>query len=214
VHRLEGFSMAVLSLGATLIFALGTSGLSAAQESTETQRPESVKLELREVEDSGVSGTADLRDVEDGVEVTVNMQGLPEEGVEHLNHFHGDGRCSDVEYGENVPITIPLNNIVANEDGTGSATTTLEGVTLSRLFDRSQNRVILVHDEAYEGEGIPAAIACVDVNPPSREQAATKESTQPLPKSGGVSVASSVLLAATALVVGGGVLAYAAVGRR
>jgi Cu/Zn superoxide dismutase len=183
--------------------------ISTLQASAEAQQTESTMLQLIEIGNSGVSGTADLRDVEDGVEVTLNMQGLPEEGVEHLNHFHGGGRCSDVEDGENVPITIPLDNIVANEDGTGSATTILEGVTLSRLLDRSQDRIILVHDEAYEGEGIPAAIACADVNAPSGDQtAALEESTQLLPKSGGLPVAS-VLLPATAFVICCGILVYA-----
>jgi Cu/Zn superoxide dismutase len=195
-------------LGAGLLVALSIS-ITVVQETAWAQEAENVRLQLSEVKNSGVSGTADLRDVEDGVEVTLNMQGLPEEGVEHLNHFHGGGRCSDVEDGENVPITIPLDNIVANEDGTGSATTILEGVTLSRLLDRSQDRIILVHDEAYEGEGIPAAIACADVNAPSGDQtAALEESTQLLPKSGGLPVAS-VLLPATAFVICCGILVYA-----
>lgn len=211
-------SMAILSLGTALFVVLGTSGVGAAQEKTEAQQEQSTKLELDEVANSGVSGTADLRDVEDGVQITLTMQGLPEEGVEHLNHFHGGGRCSDVQNGENLPITIPLATIVADEDGTGSATTTLEGITLSRLFDRSQERVILVHDELYEGEeGIPAAISCADVNnAPSGEQAAMRESTNPLPKSGGVPVASvllvpltSVLVPLAAIVIGCGVLWYA-----
>ena len=200
--------------GAGLLVALAICSITALQKTAGAQEAENVvRLQLNEVRDSGVSGTAVLRDVEGGVEVTLNMEGLPEEGVEHLNHFHGGGRCSDVEAGENVPVTIPLENVVANEDGTGSATSTLEGVTLNRLLDRSQDRVILVHAEAYEGEGIPAAIACADVNAPSGGQTiAIKESTQPLPKSGGTPVISWLLFAA-AFVIGCGVLAYAGLQR-
>jgi Cu/Zn superoxide dismutase len=208
VHRASVSTMALL----WGVASLGTLGI-AVGATAEAQQAKSANLELDEIGNSGVSGTAALKDVEGGVEATLDVQGLPEAGVEHLNHFHEGGTCSDVEDGENVPVTIPLDPISANEDGTGSATTTIENVTLDQLFDRNQQRIILVHDEAYEGEGVPPAIACADVNAAGGGQSTTKESTQPLPKSGGRPVGSWLLLPAAALLAGFAVLGYAVLRR-
>jgi len=46
------------------------------------------------------------------------------------------------------------------------------------------------------------------------EMTVEMESTQPLPKSGGVPIGSSVLLPTAALLVGGGLLGYAVLRRR
>jgi Cu/Zn superoxide dismutase len=202
-------SKVTLLLGAALVIAL------AGGASAEAQQGRSARLELSEVGNSGVSGTADLREVEGGTEVTMNVQGLPEAGVEHINHFHGGATCSDIQNGENMPpVTIPLTTIVAQEDGTGSATTTLDNVTMDQLFDNREQRIILVHAKAREGEPIPPVIACADVNTRrAAAQSTMKESTQPLPKSGGM-LAASLLLPATALLMGVGVLGYALLKRR
>lgn len=199
--------------------ALGTALLVivALQSSAAAQDTGSAELELTQQRNSGVSGTATLEDVEGGVEVTLNMQGLPEAGVEHINHFHGGGTCARYEAYEDVPVTVPLNTLVANDDGTASATTTVEGVTLERLFDRSQERMILVHDEEEEGGVVPPGIACVDLNATTTEGEGTmvRETTEPLPKSGGAGIGGpSVLLPAAMLVIGMGVLGYAVLRRR
>ena len=139
--------------------ALGSAGL--AQEAGH------VTLELTPSRDSGVSGTAALRDVEGGVEVALDMRGLPEAGVEHINHFHGGGTCAEDRAGRTAPVTIPLDPVVARDDGTGSATTTLRDVTLARLFDGTQERFLLLHAEAQEGGGVPPGIACADLQLPA-----------------------------------------------
>jgi Cu/Zn superoxide dismutase len=200
-----------------LVTALGNHVV--AQQSGGTR-----ELEFGEQNNSGVSGTAALRDVDGSVEVTLYMRGLPEAGVEHINHFHGGGSCAGYEEGEDIPITIPLTTVVADQDGTGSATTTLPDVTLDQLFDQSQERIIVFHAEQEEGVVVPPPIACADVNPTMGETTTTtertavmKESTpEPLPKSGGVVVswAPSVILPAAALVLGSGVLAFAVLRRR
>src|ERR687897_1173757 len=99
--------------------ALGTALLVivALQSSAAAQDTGSAELELTQQRNSGVSGTATLEDVEGGVEVTLNMRGLPEAGVEHINHFHGGGSCTGYEEGEDIPITIPLTSVVADQDG-------------------------------------------------------------------------------------------------
>jgi Cu/Zn superoxide dismutase len=200
----------------TLLMVAGLGNNVAAQQSGGT-----TELRFAEQNNSGVSGTATLRDVDGGVEVTLNMRGLPEAGVEHINHFHGGGSCAGYEAGENIPITIPLTTITANQDGTGSATTTLPDLTVDQLLDQSQERIIVFHAEQEEGVAVPPPIACADVNPTTgetttmTERTIMSESTQLLPKSGGsVSWAPSVLLPAAALFLGFGVLAFGFLRRR
>jgi Cu/Zn superoxide dismutase len=159
MYRIGWFTGAALSAALLVALALGSAAL--AQES------DHITLELTPSRDSGVSGTAALRDVEGGVEVALDMRGLPEAGVEHINHFHGGGTCAEDRAGRTAPVTIPLDPVVAREDGTGSATTTLRDVTLARLFDGTQERFLLLHAEAQEGEGVPPGIACADLQLPA-----------------------------------------------
>ena len=206
-------------LVSTLLVVADFGSSVSAQQSGGTE-----ELELAEQNNSGVSGTATLRDVDGGVEVTLNMQGLPEAGVEHINHFHGGGNCADYEAREDIPVTIPLTTVNANQDGTGSATTTLPEVSLDQLLDQRQERIIVFHAKQEEGVAVPPPIACADVNPTPGETTTktertvvTKESTgAPLPPSGGpvVSWAPSVVLPAAVLVLGLGVLAFAVLRRR
>lgn len=206
-----------VALASTLVVVIALGSSVAAQQNGGTE-----ELQFSEQNNSGVSGTATLRDVDDGVEVTLDMRGLQESGVEHINHFHGGGSCEDYEDSEDIPITIPLTTVVANQDSTGSATTTLPDVTLDQLSDQSQERIIVFHAKQEEGVVVPPPIACADVNPTTgetttmTEQTIMKESTQPLPKSGGpvVSWAPSVLLPAAALFLGFGVLTFSVLRRR
>ena len=62
-------------------------------------------------------------------------------------------------------MTIPLKNITAQRDGTGSATTTIKDVSVADLFGEGKERFILLHAETKEGEGVPPGIACADLAP-------------------------------------------------
>ena len=161
--------------GATLLASLVLGGSAFAQVG------KSIELQLTPSRDSGVSGTAILTDVEDGVEVELSMEGLPEEGVKHINHFHGGGTCADDRKGNTAPVTIPLEPVIANADGTGSATSTVKDVTLDKLLGDDQERFILLHDEVKKGEGVPPGIACADL-----PQGSTDTTFENLPASGGV----------------------------
>jgi hypothetical protein len=161
--------------GATLFASLVLGASAFAQEG------KSIELQLTPSRDSGVSGTAILTDVEDGVEVELSMEGLPEEGVKHINHFHGGGTCADDREGKTAPVTIPLEPVIANADGTGSAISTVKDVTLDKLLGNDQHRFILLHDKVKKGQGVPPGISCADL--PQRSTDTTFEN---LPASGGV----------------------------
>jgi hypothetical protein len=142
----------------------------------------SVQLELTPSRDSGVRGTATLTDVEGGVKVELSMKGLPEKGVEHINHIHGGGTCADDRAGRTAPVTIPLHTVVAaHADGRGSATTTIKDVTLAKLLGGDQHRFILLHAKVKKGQGVPPGISCADL-----PQKSINTNLENLPASGGL----------------------------
>jgi hypothetical protein len=156
-RRLSGAALAITMLLAALVLALSASA--------EAQEDQIVEVNLTESRDSGVSGNATFQDVEGGVEVTLEMQNLPEAGIKHINHIHAGGTCADDRAGRTAPVTIPLETITAQDDGTGSATTTIEDVSAGQLFGEDKERFILLHAETIEGEGVPPGIACADLAP-------------------------------------------------
>jgi hypothetical protein len=155
--RLSGAALAITMLFAVLALALSASAWA--------QEDQTMEVNLTQSRDSGVSGTATLEDVEGGVEVTLQMQNLPEAGIKHINHIHAGGTCADDRAGRTAPVTIPLETITAQNDGTGSATTTIEGVSVAQLFGEDKERFVLLHAEAKKGEGVPPGIACADLAP-------------------------------------------------
>jgi Cu/Zn superoxide dismutase len=161
--------------GATLLASLVLGGSALAKGE------KSVQLHLTPSRDSGVTGKATLTDVEDGVKVELHMQDLPQAGVKHINHFHGGGTCAEDRAGQTAPVTIPLNTVVANADGTGSATTTIKDVTLEKLLGDDQHRFILLHAKVKKGEGVPPGISCADL-----PQKSTNTTFENLPSSGGL----------------------------
>ncbi len=186
VYRTKRIACVVLGIALFMTAAMGASSALA-------QETKSVELQLTPLNDSGVSGRATLTNVEGGVQVKLEMRGLPEAGVKHINHFHGGGSCADVQAGNMAPVTIPLHAVVANDEGTGSATTTLKDVTLEELFGGEQDRFILLHAKTKEGQGVPPGISCVDL--PHRRSA--NGTFEPLPASGGIP--PEMLLLATPL---------------
>jgi Cu/Zn superoxide dismutase len=152
----SGAALAITMFGA---LALALSASAGAKED------QIVEVNLTQSRDSGVSGSATLEDVKGGVEVTLQMQNLPQAGIKHINHIHAGGTCADDRAGRTAPVTIPLKTITAQSDGTGSATTTIEDVSVAQLFGEDKERFILLHAEAKKGEGVPPGIACADLAP-------------------------------------------------
>ena len=156
MRRLGGAALAITVFGALAL---------ALSASVEAQEDQIVDVSLTQSRDSGVSGTATLEDVEGGVEVTLQMRNLPEAGIKHINHIHAGGTCADDRAGRTAPVTIPLETITAQDDGTGTATTTIEDISAAQLFGEDKERFILLHAETIEGEGVPPGIACADLAP-------------------------------------------------
>jgi hypothetical protein len=187
--------------------------------STFAQEEQGVSVQLTPSRGSGVSGTATFQDVEEGVKVTLQMQNLPQAGIKHINHIHAGGTCADDRAGRTAPVTIPLETITAQSDGTGSATTTIEDVSAGQLFGEEKERFILLHAEAKKGEGVPPGIACADLVPTAAKGAPLNEETtmmgerttmvSDIPTSGG----PTILLPTAALLVVAGALGYAVLRR-
>jgi hypothetical protein len=116
-------------------------------------------------------------------------------------------------------VTIPLETITAQSDGTGSATTTIEDVSVAQLFGEDEERFVLLHAEAKKGEGVPPGIACADLVPTAAEGASLNEETTmmgestmmvgEIPTSGG----PTLLLPTAALLVVAGVVGFAVLRR-
>ena len=179
---LFGVMLAMALLSAAML------GSALAQTSTET-------LQLTPSRDSGVSGTATLTDTGAGVEVQLDVQGIPSaEGTEHIAHIHEGATCADDRAGAGAPVEFPLNSVF-NEGGSGFSTTTIED-TLAELSGDVPHYVN-VHAEMTEGT--PPGVSCADI------VAAT------MPATGGiVSPMTMLVLGGAALVVfataAGGVL--------
>jgi CHRD domain len=174
------------------------------------QGSNSQTLELTPSRDSGVSGTATLTEVGGQLQVQLNAQGLPEEGVEHIAHIHTDATCADDRADQGGPVEFPLEDVVA-QGNAGSSTTTLD-TTLSDLSDGTE-RYVNVHAE-NTGEGVPPGVACADLAFAGMQggEQTMRGSTVPLPQSGGVTPTG--LLPAAALILGSGILAFAVLRRR
>jgi Cu/Zn superoxide dismutase len=191
----------------------------ALSASAGAQEDQSVEVNLSQSRGSGVSGSATLKDVKSGVKVTLQMQNLPEAGIKHINHIHAGGTCADDRAGRTAPVTIPLETITAQDDGTGSATTTIEDVSVAQLFGEEKERFILLHAKTKKGEGVPPGIACADLVPTAARGASLNEETtimgetttmvSDIPTSGG----PTILLPTAALLVVAGALGYAVLRR-
>ena len=211
MHQAARF--AGLALGIALLAAVVVGGSAFAKEA------QGISVQLTPSRGSGVSGTATLKDVKGGVEVTLQMRNLPEPGIKHINHIHAGGTCADDRAGRTAPVTIPLKTITAQKDGTGSATTTIKDVSVDQLFGEDKERFILLHAETKEGEGVPPGIACGDLVPTAAKGASSNEEStmmgesttmvSDIPSSGG----PTILLPTAALLAVAGVVGYAVLRR-
>ncbi len=187
-------------MGTALLVSLALGNSAAAQE-----EPEARSFELTPSRDSGVSGTASLKDVEGGVEVTVNVVGL-EGGGEYVHHIHEGATCEEDKVNEGGPVEFPLNEVVANDDGTATATSVVKDITVDELLGGDKERYINFHPAPpEEGQPVPPGITCTTLDP-----TAGIADVSTLPESGG----PSLLLPAAGLLLATGLIGMSLVRRR
>ena len=191
--------MKLILLGLSLVAAIrllagcggggsSSTGTTTAEETTTATSETTVssstaggvaKVDLAPMNDSGASGTVTFTDVAEGVQVDLEVLGLPDPNASYLTHIH-PGTCADEQGGEEhdgnyedehtdhdegadhdeegtmAEIEYPLPPITPDPEGNGSTITVLGGVTVEQLFSGSP-KYINVH---AEGSGNPPAIAC------------------------------------------------------
>ncbi len=140
-------------LTTALLAAMVTGSAWAQEMGTQT-------LQLTPSRDSGVSGTATLTDTGAGVDVQLDVTGLPSaDGTEHLAHIHKGATCADDRAGAGAPVEFPLTGVV-NEGGAGTSTSTAD-TTLDELLG-GEPYYVNVHAEKT-GDAVPPGISCADV---------------------------------------------------
>ena len=183
-----GRTVPILALTALFVFALGSCGggggggqttaapsaktagggtTSSAQKTTgggtTSAEMTSATVYLTPSQNSGVTGTASLTNTSSGVEVVLNVQNLPSQpGTEHLAHIHQGGTCTDDRAGNGAPVQYPLTSVMTAQDGTGTSTTQIPGVTVAQLSS-GPAKYINVHAE-QTGNETPPGISCADLS--------------------------------------------------
>jgi Cu-Zn family superoxide dismutase len=225
----------IVSLGmfGALLLALFAGGALAQGAGTATAQLEDT--------DGNPVGDATFTEGPNGVTINANLQ-PGQQGVEpgeHGIHIHETGEISpdfeaagehfnptNAQHGFNNsegPHGGDLENMIVNDDGSASYTTTTDALTLSggqnSILD-SDGSALVIHQSADDYQTDPSGESGDRVAAGVIRESATGESTAggttsaPLPKSGGPTSLSGLLLPAAALLVGSGVLAYAILRRR
>jgi hypothetical protein len=147
------------------------------------------ELPLVTIKSSGVSGTATFEEVDGGVRVDLDVEGLPKPRMTYLAHIH-PGPCGGVEnagghehseggqhgeegaeHGESHgghrdtgqpmgEIEAPLTPLEADAEGRGSSTTVVQNATVDALFS-GESEYVNVH---AAGSGTPPPLACANLN--------------------------------------------------
>jgi Cu/Zn superoxide dismutase len=185
---------ASLAVSLALMAALMV-GSAWAQESSQT-------LEMTPSRDSGVSGTATLTETDKGVEVTLDMKGLPKDSVEHLAHIHEGATCADDRSGNGGEVEFPLANVVADGD-TGTSTMTVD-TTFDELFS-GDPYYVNIHAEQTDPDAVPVGVACADL-----EMTSGGGSSEDLSDTGGPSPLALLAMGGGALVILGATVGYVA----
>lgn len=115
----------------------------------------STTLQLTPSRDSGTSATAVLTDTGYGVEVQLDVQGLPSaDGTERIAHIHEGATCADGRAGNGAPEEFPLTSIIS-QGGAGSSTSVIDD-SLAELTAEVP-RYVNVHAKAARDGSVPPA---------------------------------------------------------
>ncbi|QIN81940.1 hypothetical protein GBA63_04245 [Rubrobacter tropicus] len=136
----------------------------------------SARIPLAPANDSAVSGTANFTDTSGGIEIRLDVEGLPDPGAMYLAHIHpgscaGEPAGNDENHGRHQDhghhsdageIEHPLTPVVSGTSGDGSSDTVIEGFTVAQLFSGGESYVN-VHAESYGSQGPAVSLACGDL---------------------------------------------------
>jgi Cu-Zn family superoxide dismutase len=142
--------------------------------------PKKAQVELAPASKSKVKGTASFVETADGVEITINVEGL--KAGDHGWHVHEKGDCSapDAKSAgehfnpENKKHGAPdaadhhagdFGNLTAGKDGKATKTFTMKGVTLGEGANSLVGKALIVHDKKDDLKTQPsgnagARVAC------------------------------------------------------
>jgi uncharacterized protein (DUF305 family) len=147
------------------------------------------EVPLVTIESSGVSGSAAFEDIDGGVRVELEVEGLPKPGTTYLAHIHpgtcggvenggghehsegsqhseqgadhGEGHRGQMETGQPMgEIEAPLTPLEADAEGRASSTTVVHNTTVDGLFSGA-SEYVNVH---AGGSGSPPPLACANLN--------------------------------------------------
>jgi hypothetical protein len=149
-----------------IFFLLAGCGSGSQAEQDHAHQSHSAKLTLHPEGNSGASGTASFKDIEDGVIVKLELRGLPKPNTLYLAHIH-PGTCSEGEdEGEahehgGAEFEYPLSQVKSEflSEGGASSTTILHHTSVEKLFSGGP-----MHLNVHEaGSGNQPVLACVDL---------------------------------------------------
>jgi hypothetical protein len=158
------------ALGLGLALAIGLSGgIALAKQGTATE----AKVELKEMNGSGVTGFASLVAKGKRTQVSMNVKGVLGDNPTHIHQ----GTCSDLDPNPQYPLT----NIVLPSSTLTGTSDTLVDVPLADLL--SSPHLILVHKSQKD---IGTYLACGDIVPGAltAEQKAQAAGGSPMPNTG------------------------------
>jgi hypothetical protein len=136
------------------------------------------EVSLVTIESSGVSGTAPFEEVDGGVRVDLEVEGLPKPGTRYLAHIHpgtcggvenggghehgeggqhgeegadhGEGHGGHMETGQPMgEIETPLTPLEADAEDRGASTTVVQNATVDGLFS-GESEYVNVHAAGSE----------------------------------------------------------------
>jgi hypothetical protein len=168
----------VVLLAVFLLVGCACSSCSAWEPPPPPHQSSSTKFELHPEGDSGVSGTAAIDDISEGVIVKLALRDLPKPNTLYLAHIHPgtcsqeeqEGEAHEHEYGEHheeeghvhehgEEIEYPLSQVKSNSEGRGTSTTTLHDTSFEKFFS-GEPKHVNVHEA---GTGNPPVLACADL---------------------------------------------------
>jgi superoxide dismutase, Cu-Zn family len=136
--------------------------------------PKQAKAELAPASKSKVKGTIEFKEVDDGVEVTANIEGL--KAGDHAYHVHEKGDCSAPDAtsagGHFNPNSHKhgspdaeehhegdFGNLTAGKDGKATKTFTMKGITLADGPTSIVGKGFIVHEKADDFKTQPTGNA-------------------------------------------------------